>query len=1157
MSEFASVFCCVASTLLLGVWIVRGWSLGRPGPTGKTPVPAISAVTRGLYWGSLILLLGLYVVAVLGGIPWWSHLLGVLGLSLANRQTARPAIRQLAGSFFPTGRYQWQWQELWPLLLFLAVYGGAIWSVLALSSLQLLGLVWFSLLAVPLVIWWIAERGLGGRQWLGLLWRLLIVAGLIVGLCELARRLDIPGQLIFSAPENFALIVVSVWVWWMFRNGWHGLSRERALQALFIRLAIVGLFVALLAEPRSVRVTDKLAVIYAVDISDSIHRSQVEAALGFVARTVSEKPRQDQAGWIAFGSNAAVEIPPAESGARLALMSNPNDIQFNSRIDRDATNIEQALSLAAAVIDENVRGRIVLISDGVETAGDLQPVLQQLRSRGIAVDVLPIDYVYENEVWVERMELPPSVKIGEAYQGTVIVSALQPTPAKLVIEENGQVYREFDVELKEGKNRFDVPFFLSGPGYYEYVAKIRVPEGADGRSENNEGVGYVFVQGEGKVLLVTDPLREDDRDFEQLARAIREGERLVETLDAYDLPRDPLQLMNYDCVIFANVPHDAFDESQLRAVHDAVYNQGIGFLMVGGGNSFGPGGYHRTVIEDALPVTMDITKKKVLPKGALAIILHTCEFPEGNTWAKRITKQAIKVLGEQDEVGVLAYTGRGEEWIFDLTPAGNYDQLVPLINGAQIGDMPTFGGTMQMGLTALQKSDAAAKHMIIISDGDPQPAPPSVMQGFKDSQISVSTVAIFPHGGTEIGLLRTMAEATGGRYYFPSDPNQLPSIFIKEAKTLKRTMIQEKTFTPQGGGFPSSVLEGIDAVPQLHGFVLTSLRENALTENILCTISDDAEPGETDPVLAIWRYGLGTTAAFTSSLSNQWARDWVRWEDYRAFVKQLLLRISRTERTGQLRLWTYHSGGEGVIMVEDFAPEESFLDVNAQVRGPGGMELTVPLKQVGSRRYQGTFPVQDKGRFQITALGTDAQREDRAHGGFIVSYSPEFLKFTSNWKTLRNILETTGGTELTAETPGAEIFNRRQPKESSQPVFDWFLVLLACLIPLDVAVRRVQLDWQVIAQALGLGRKAETTATMGALLARKQSVAEQLQQRREERPLPTAGTHSPLFGNQTSTRQVAPQSAPTSRKPETPPADDQTTTSRLLDLKRKRDQDPK
>src|SRR5258708_26394767 len=123
----------------------------------------------------------------------------------------------------------------------------------------------------------------------------------------------------------------------------------------------------------------------------------------------------------------------------------------------------------------------------------------------------------------------------------------------------------------------------------------------------------------------------------------------------------------YDCILIDNAPADAFDLIQLTAMRDAVYNFGSGFMMVGGANSFGPGGYHRTVVEEALPVTMDISQKKVLPKGALVIILHTCEFPEGNTWAKRITIQAIKVLGAQDEVRAIDYEGMGEHWIFELT----------------------------------------------------------------------------------------------------------------------------------------------------------------------------------------------------------------------------------------------------------------------------------------------------------------------------------------------------------------------------------------------------------------------------------------------------------------------------------------------------------
>ncbi|MFO1528476.1 MAG: hypothetical protein U1F77_01790 [Kiritimatiellia bacterium] len=47
----------------------------------------------------------------------------------------------------------------------------------------------------------------------------------------------------------------------------------------------------------------------------------------------------------------------------------------------------------------------------------------------------------------------------------------------------------------------------------------------------------------------------------------------------------------------------------------------------------------------------------------------------------------------------------------------------------------------------------------------------------------MSTVAINPHGGQEVSIMRTLSAQTGGRYYFPQDPSVLPSIFIKEAKT--------------------------------------------------------------------------------------------------------------------------------------------------------------------------------------------------------------------------------------------------------------------------------------------------------------------------------------------------------------------------------------
>jgi len=962
--------------------------------------------------------------------------------------------------------------------------------------------------------------------------------------------LELSNTMLFVWPEAFGLMILTPWVWWLHVAGGSGLGRIRGVVALWTRLALIGLFVMLLAEPRAVRTSDVVAVMYTVDISDSVGRetddeNPQDQALQFVASTMSKKPEGDQAGLVVFGRNSAVELPPAE------VTPLEDGILLNSLIDRDATNLEQSLSLAAAMLPAENRGRIVLISDGTETAGDLRGILEELKSREIAVDVMPITYSYESEVWVEQLELPRNVKLGEPYEADVVISSLQGGSGKLVLKENDRPIAERDITFPAGKSRYTFPIFLRSSGYYEYSATVVVDQGDDSWKENNTVLNYLFVEGEGKVLVVTDP-RGNPADHESLVRAIRENQRSVDVQNAYEFPRDALSLMSYDLVIFVNVGVEAFDVVQMGALQDSVENLGIGFLMVGGPNSFGPGGYRKTVIEEILPVEMDITKKKVLPKGALAIILHTCEFPEGNTWGKRITKQAIKVLHPQDEVGVLVYGSTGEQWLFELTPAREYASLATKINGAVIGDMPSFASTMSMGLAGLKKSDASAKHMIIISDGDPQPPSPKTLADFKSSQITISTISIFPHGGREVQIMQQIASATGGRYYFPDDPSLLPSIFIKESNTLKRTMIQNETVQPEVG-FPSPILKGLDGLPPLHGYVLTTAKPRA--ETILQTPPkiDKTGEGEIDPLLVVYKRGLGTTAAFTSDLSTNWGKDWVNWESYRAFVQQLVTRISRVHRKGQLRLWSYAEGGRGTVVVEDFHPDATPLNLVAVVAGPHDRAPeSLVLKQVGPTRYQASFPLWGKGRYQVRATGEGDGRKETTHGGLIVSYSPEYLKFNSDPLLLQEIVDRTGGQMLDPTTKPEQIYNRRKPKSSSRQVFDWFLVGLACLVPLDVAIRRVQIDPQAILSWFRPAR-ATSTETMGALLQRKQAVESRLDAHRSDPVSAPAPEH--LASVQPPATAPRTPAQPTSSGPpaeESVDADRMTTTERLLAMKRRR-----
>jgi hypothetical protein len=247
-----------------------------------------------------------------------------------------------------------------------------------------------------------------------------------------------------------------------------------------------------------------------------------------------------------------------------------------------------------------------------------------------------------------------------------------------------------------------------------------------------------------------------------------------------------------------------------------------------------------------------------------------------------------------------------------------------------------------------------------------------------------------------------------------------------------------------------------------------------------------------------------------------------------------------------------------VIEVEDFAKEAGFLDLTARVTGPRGEALTVPLEQVAPRRYQATFPLWGKGRYQVMAAGTGVapaastegapgrrtlqERNEQALGGFAVPYSAEYLRFRSDPILLKQIAERTGGRVLDAND--VDLFHPpRVPRESSRPVFDWFLLALCILVPLDVGVRRVQFDWEAIRAWLRPRRGEEGAETMGALLQRKAQVKEQ----RAERPPPVPTVRVPK-----------PTPRPASSVPEPKveePAEPQSTTERLLARKRKRQGD--
>ena len=120
---------------------------------------------------------------------------------------------------------------------------------------------------------------------------------------------------------------------------------------------------------------------------------------------------------------------------------------------------------------------------------------------------------------------------------------------------------------------------------------------------------------------------------------------------------------------------------------------------------------------------------------------------------------------------------------------------------------------------------------------------------------------------------------------------------------------------------------------------------------------------------------------------------------------------------------------------------------------------------------------------------------------------------------------------LDPETAKKTIFERREPKQSSRPIFDWFLVALACLLPLDIGLRRIHIDFRAIAGRLGFGGKRHApTETMGALLRRKETVRSELESKQGDAPLAVgyrdeAATASPAAASNVPEKPPAQQEA--------------------------------
>lgn len=922
------------------------------------------------------------------------------------------------------------------------------------------------------------------------------------------------GAIVSVGLSVFAVLAL---VWWLGTK----LVWIRKWPAFFIRVVLVLLLLLSLAGLSSVRRVDQVALVAVLDVSGSMRllapkvpvvraqsdgtsvQSQVPfttRAAELIALRAAEKKPEDLFGAVAFAGQGQTVIAPRSGG--VVSQAEPKQGEPAPKINlanmlleqrADGTDLAGAIELALASVPESATGRLLVVSDGLATKGDVLAAARLAASRGVVIDVVPAVYKVEREVMVTEVDAPLRAPPGSQVPLRVVLDATTAGRGLLRLVQEGQ---EVDingasaglgqeVNLTVGRNviTLGAQLSLGRVHRFEVIYEPFAPaEGqlvSDTSSENNRGLAVTMSPGAGKVLVLDGGSAEDRQGSDVLAAMLREGRLDTTVISATAAPSNLLAWQEYDLVILQNLAAEVMSEESLTQLRQYVTDFGGGLLMTGGVQSFGAGGWKATPIEPILPVTLDVPERLVLPTAAVVLIIDSSgSMGRGVSGTDRNQQQianqgavaALRTLDVRDLVGVIRFDNRAE-WVVDLQ-ANNK----PAETAEAILDIAPSGGTnlppaMEMAFDSLARTQAQVKHVIVLSDGLSQGRERlgALARRYEQAGIKLSAVAI--GDAADASGLEALARVGGGEFFQVVDPTILPRVLIKAVRVMRTPLVREQPFVPMAATTASPLVAGFagENVPALGGLNLSQAKISSDQKQVegvnYILISPEGEP-----VLATWQAGLGQAGAFTSDF-HRWGQGWSQWPAGRVFAAQLAKSLARSSEASGLELVATADQSRAEVRLEavdDRGRPIDGLQVAASVFSPRGEQVNLSMQQTGPGLYSAGAAVRESGIYIVTAAVSSGGGQGKTGstgapvvGGIVVPPGQELRTLAADGAMLREVAKITGGREISLaeleQMTSQSLYLRDtiEKRESRQPLWPILVAIAAGVFVLDVASRRV------------------------------------------------------------------------------------------------------
>ena len=814
------------------------------------------------------------------------------------------------------------------------------------------------------------------------------------------------NYLIVWQPAAFLILLPLLALFTFRRLPTRILNFLRVLLYVMIAAAMAGL---------SVRLPERAGTLVVLaDRSRSMPDGARQEMDSLIRRLERSAPSGSKLSVISFAGTPIVEKLP-DSPAFSELQVVPPDPH--------ATNISGAIDAALELIPADASGRIILLSDGLHTAGNpVSAAAATAAARGVSVDFRLLSRSATDDAAILSVDAPLRVAPGVIYTVAARLYAQSPGPAVCRIRKNGGTWLSRDVYLRRGVTTITWRDKTDSPGAANYEVELVLPDGtvADPIPENNHVRRIVSIEGRKPVLLIT------SSPTKNLARILREAGLDVLVMDPSPAALAPEALGGVSGVIFENVKASSFSMDSLARLKGLVRAGSLGFMMTGGKSSYAVGGYYKSEIEEVLPVTLEQRNEVRKGTNAVVVVLDRSGSMSMTTFkghtkmslANTATAEVLDLLSEFDLFGVIAVDS-SPHTVIELAPVPSVrsrrDRILSIESMG--GGIFTYTG-LKAAFEMLEKSDIPSRHIILFADAADAEEPgqyKSLLDTAESKGITVSVIGLGTKTDSDAVFLMDVAKRGKGLAYFTDRAEELPRIFAEDtfvmvrstflADPVKALLQPAATVMPGANKFSKQY--------DFNGCNLCYLRPGC----DLLLVTDDEDHS---PIVATGLYGLGRTVAFCAEADGRYSGPFATDPGAAPLLTSLVSWMTASDDEGadymitqEIRNGSHYAALElDPARTSDPFRKTPILTAVFCAEDGATETRTYPLAWDGPDRLVAEVPLPG-GNIVLGSVQWDNARP-HALAPVELPYSPEFLPNQASGRELTELLRASGGRERIA-----------------------------------------------------------------------------------------------------------------------------------------------